>query len=108
MGISKMDFDFLSKYIYYYHWKFSMSIMKKTIGDRIHELRRARKLTQAELANKAGIPAVTLSVTERGLAKRPSFIIIWKIANALEVDLNTFVSGVEMESENENESPINS
>jgi transcriptional regulator with XRE-family HTH domain len=73
--------------------------MKKTIGDRIHELRRVRKLTQAELANKAGIPAVSLSVTERGLTRNPSFSMIWKIANALEVDLNTFVSGVEMENQ---------
>ena len=58
------------------------------VGVRIQEVRRARGLTQAELAQ-----AVDLSNIECG-AKIPKFETFIAIANALEVDANTLLVDV--------------
>jgi SOS-response transcriptional repressor LexA len=59
-------------------------IMVETIGERIKELRKQRRLTQEELAEKVGISSNYLAMIEVG--KRQGKFIIKKIAEKLEVD----------------------
>lgn len=57
---------------------------------RLSELRKARKNSQGQLAEKAGIHANILGRYERGEAK-PSIDIALKLAEALEVSLDYLV-----------------
>ncbi|MDD2917305.1 MAG: helix-turn-helix transcriptional regulator [Candidatus Gracilibacteria bacterium] len=69
--------------------------MKKSLGERIHELRRSKKLTQAELAKLAGIPSVSISMIERNRVGNPGFKTVLKICEALEIDMNTFIQEID-------------
>ena len=62
-----------------------MSILKRIVAKRISYFRKMRKLTQAELAEKAGISLNYLGYIERG-KKEPSFSVIESIASALKID----------------------
>ncbi|MGR3174550.1 MAG: helix-turn-helix domain-containing protein [Candidatus Scalindua sp.] len=62
---------------------------KKLLGVRIQELRKLRKLTQAQLSQKVDIDAKHLSRIEVGKSY-PSLDTLEKIANALKVELQTF------------------
>lgn len=64
----------------------------KEIGLRIRRIRIERKLTQAQLSEKASIEPSYMSHIERGVAKAslPTFI---NIANALNVTLDELVYG---------------
>lgn len=57
------------------------------VGRNIVEFRRAKNLTQKELAEKSGISTGYLSRVERGHCKQPYVKILAIIAVALEVDL---------------------
>jgi transcriptional regulator with XRE-family HTH domain len=57
----------------------------ETIGDRLRGARKARKVTQMELAMRTRIAHSTLVRIERGQAK-PRLETLWKLAEALEVD----------------------
>ena len=59
---------------------------KELVGRRIKELRRARRMTQEELAERTSISAKYLSSIERGL-ENPTFDTIIKLAYALDVDV---------------------
>ena len=59
---------------------------KELVGKRIKESRRAKKMTQEELAEKTNISAKYLSSIERGL-ENPTFDTIIKLACALDVDV---------------------
>ncbi len=72
--------------------------MKKSIGERIHELRRTKKLTQAELAKIAWIPSVSISMIERNRVGNPGFKTVLKICGALDIDMNTFISEIDIQS----------
>ena len=63
------------------------------VGVRIQEVRRARGLTQAELAQAVDITPKYLSNIECG-AKIPKFETFIAIANALEIDANTLLVDV--------------
>ena len=56
------------------------------LGERIATLREERALTQAELAEKAGISPSTLSLIESGKVPRPHVGTVRKIARALGVE----------------------
>lgn len=59
-----------------------------TIAQNIKLYRQKRKMTQKELAEKAGIDLFTLSKIETGATSNPSIETILKIANALDVSIN--------------------
>jgi transcriptional regulator with XRE-family HTH domain len=48
--------------------RYNMGMDKKTLGGRIRRLREEKALTQAELAEAAGITAVQVGRIERGLS----------------------------------------
>lgn len=61
----------------------------KLFGIRIKELRMSKKMSQDQLAEKAGISSKYLSRIEMG-QHFPSIGIITKLANALNVELRDF------------------
>ena len=61
----------------------------KLFGMRMKELRAARNLSQEQLAGKTGISPKYMSRIEMGL-HFPSFDIITKLANALQVEVKDF------------------
>jgi len=61
----------------------------KLFGMRIKELRTVRKLSQGQLAKRADISAKYVSRIETG-QHFPSFDILKKLANALDVELKDF------------------
>lgn len=56
--------------------------MDMTIGEKIKELRKDRKMTQQELAKKSGITCASIINIERGYNK-PSAGSLYKISEAL-------------------------
>jgi transcriptional regulator with XRE-family HTH domain len=58
-----------------------------TIKDRIRQLRETRRLTQLELAEKAGLPAATISHFETGI-RTPGTTTLHRLAEALEVSVD--------------------
>lgn len=64
--------------------------MLRTIGERVRALRDRAGLTQAQLADAAGIEAVTLSRYECG-ARSPSVSTLGRIARALGVPVSDVV-----------------
>ena len=58
------------------------------IGKNIYHIRKKRKLTLSELAERANISKSYLSNIERNLNQNPSIQVIEKLANVLDVDLN--------------------
>lgn len=57
----------------------------EAVADTLRAERAAHKLTQAELASKAGIPRITYIRYETG-ERRPSVVQLAQIANAFGVD----------------------
>jgi len=58
------------------------------LADNIKKLRKQRKLSQEELAKKAGVTYSTLIKLESGVNKNPTIKTIQQIAAALEVTLD--------------------
>ncbi|WP_047983976.1 helix-turn-helix domain-containing protein [Ornithinibacillus californiensis] len=65
-----------------------------TIGTTVQEIRKSKGLTLSECAERANISKSYLSNIERNITKNPSVLVIQKIANVLEVDLD-LILGVE-------------
>lgn len=61
---------------------FELEELKHNIGRMIHNFRRARSLTQAELANKVGSGQSCISEIETG-TRAPGLVLIAKLARAL-------------------------
>lgn len=61
-------------------------VLKKNLGKKIQNLRKAKKITQDQLALQVGIDPKNISRIENGL-NYPSAETITSIANALEVDV---------------------
>ena len=69
---------------------------KRNLGEQIRYYRKdVLKITQAELAKRADIPFISLSMIERGKIKQPAFQTVLKIIRWLDVDLNKFVQDIE-------------
>lgn len=62
-----------------------MTPQAQHVGLRIRELRRAKAITQVDLAGLAGVPQSTISAYERGAIESPGFREIRRIARALDV-----------------------
>lgn len=66
------------------------------VGKRIKELRKQKKWSQEELAERAGISQSALSAIERG-AKQPTVETLNSICNALNISLADFFSAEKSE-----------
>jgi XRE family transcriptional regulator, master regulator for biofilm formation len=62
------------------------------IGDTIYKLRKQKGLTLSELAKRANLSKSYLSNIERNLNQNPSILVVKRIAEVLEVELDTFLS----------------
>lgn len=61
-------------------------MIKQSLGKRIAALRRAKKLSQGEFAEKSGYSVEFISLVERGV-NAPSVAGLEKIAKALRVEI---------------------
>lgn len=59
--------------------------IKKKFGQHLRELRQQEKLTQEELADRAGMHFTYIGQIERGL-RNPSLVNLYKLSKALKVD----------------------
>jgi len=68
--------------------------MTGTIGERIRQLRTGRlpKLTQRELAERAGVSVDLISKLEQGTKQSALLVTLHKLARALDVDITALVS----------------
>lgn len=64
-----------------------MATINERFGQRVKKLREQRKMSQLELAQKAKLDLTTINEIENG-NRDPMLKTIWKIANALEVELS--------------------
>ncbi|MFH1901763.1 MAG: helix-turn-helix domain-containing protein [Candidatus Omnitrophota bacterium] len=61
------------------------------IGKSIARIRENRKISRKELAQKTSVPYQTLNNIEAGRVKEPGIAALIKIAQALEVSLDTLI-----------------
>lgn len=61
------------------------------IGKRIQELRKSKRLSLSELADRAGVAKSYLSSIERDLQQNPSIQFLEKIAPVLGVDIHSLI-----------------
>jgi transcriptional regulator with XRE-family HTH domain len=66
------------------------------IGDRLAQVRRARKLSQKQLAELSGMTYWGISMIERN-ARDPGFRTVQRLARALDMPLPEFVAPVDEE-----------
>lgn len=58
--------------------------------DTIEKLLKEKELNQEQLAKRMNVSSGTVSDFKKGRIKKPSFELMCKIANALEVSLDVF------------------
>ncbi len=58
--------------------------IKKRFGVKLRELRQQKKLTQEELADRAGMHFTYIGQIERGL-RNPSLVNLYKLSKALKI-----------------------
>lgn len=63
-----------------------MATLAQRFGNHIQRLRKQRKISQFELAQKANLDLTTINEIENG-NREPMLKTVWKIANALDVKL---------------------
>jgi transcriptional regulator with XRE-family HTH domain len=68
---------------------FKQDAVSVNIGERLRELREARKISMRALATRSGLSANALSMIERGRAS-PSVSTLYKISDALGVSITSF------------------
>jgi len=61
------------------------------LGKALQARRLERKLTQEQLAQRAGVPYTTLTKLESGVIKNPSVQAVSKLARALEISLDSLL-----------------
>jgi len=66
------------------------------IGDKITALRKAKKISQAELAKEAGVSREIIGRYERDEVK-PSIEVVIRMADVLEVSLDFLVGKTDLE-----------
>ena len=70
-----------------------MDDLRAAFGGRVRELRKARGLSQEELAHRAGLHYTYVGGIERG-ERNPALVNIGRIAAALKVPLAELFSGL--------------
>lgn len=60
----------------------------------LRKVREEKGLTQEDLAFKAGVNTAYYSHLERGVYS-PTMFVIWRLAQALELDIKAFMTGFE-------------
>ncbi len=73
-----------------------MSEIVKLVGKRVYYYRKARGLTQAKLAEKAGLHNTYIGQVERG-EKNATLDTIWRISRALKVPVTSLFELIEEE-----------
>jgi transcriptional regulator with XRE-family HTH domain len=68
--------------------------VRARLGTRVRQLRRAKRLTQAQLAARAGISAKTVGEVERGEAN-PTLSLLEGICSALSVEVAVLFDAAE-------------
>lgn len=63
----------------------------KRLSERLKEVRKSKKLTQQELAEKAGLHLTYVGHLELG-KYHPTVFVMWKISKALGVSINEFTN----------------
>lgn len=63
-------------------------------GDTLRKVRKSKKLTIVELAEKAGVDKTYLSVLENKKRKNPSMKIFVKICDALNITVESFLKSM--------------
>jgi XRE family transcriptional regulator of biofilm formation len=71
------------------------------IGHRIQKIRKLKGISLSELAEKSNVAKSYISNVERNIQNNPSIQLIEKIANALDVTMNTILYGDQADLENE-------
>ncbi len=66
--------------------------MKNLIGEKIKQLRKEKRMSLSELAEKAGVAKSYLSSIERNLQSNPSIQFIEKISQVLDVSVNDLIN----------------
>lgn len=61
--------------------------MKNNIGLKIRVIREQKNISQIKLANDSKITAAYLCELENGAKSNPSFVVLQRLANALEVSV---------------------
>jgi transcriptional regulator with XRE-family HTH domain len=67
--------------------------MRKGPGARLRDLRKERRLTQAQVVEATGVPQSTLSELERGESEHPSSPVLIALATFFEVEPDWVVTG---------------
>jgi transcriptional regulator with XRE-family HTH domain len=63
-----------------------------TFGERLKQLREARGWTQQELADRSGVPYITIYRCERGQHREPRVSVAAQLARALGVSLDVLAN----------------
>ncbi len=66
-------------------------IFTSNLAERIRQIRESKKITQADLANKASLHLTYVGHLEAG-KYHPSVYTLWKIAKALKVNIGEIVN----------------
>ena len=62
--------------------------VSKTVGDKIRQIRKKKRLTQDQLARKCDIPYTTLTKLESNVITKPSIQTVEKVARGLEMTID--------------------
>ncbi len=73
----------------------SWPTLSAQIGERIRDVRRQKKMSQAELARRAKMTQVSISQVERGCRKQFKEEVLARIAAVLDTPLSYLVAGVD-------------
>ncbi|HEV2890455.1 MAG TPA: helix-turn-helix transcriptional regulator [Frankiaceae bacterium] len=66
----------------------------RVFGARLREFRRRQKLTQSDIAERAGVSLMYVSQIERGL-RNPTLAVVVRLAHAVDVTACDLISGVD-------------
>jgi transcriptional regulator with XRE-family HTH domain len=78
---------------------FELNRVLQMIGTEIQKARSAAKLTQEDLAAKAGVHRTYVSLLERGL-RSPTVEVLMRLCDALDLKTSELISRIEASSEN--------
>lgn len=65
---------------------------EKTIGQKIKDWRKVKKMTQDALSKQANIPYATLAKIESDVIRNPKIDTVTKIANGLDITVDSLIN----------------